>query len=115
MVYKTDFLCTYNLILDEELTSVLYQVQLLQAFDMKDFDEEKMNKETQLLFERFKDNIYIKELLQLIDIGISFDELTQFRFLFKYDTFHLFHRLLIDLIGEKDVNIDNFSKLKKLV
>ena len=63
-IYKSDFICTYNLIEDYNDSLVLYQVQLLQAFDTNVFDDKKINDVTQDLYEKTKSNKYIINILK---------------------------------------------------
>ena len=42
LYYKTNFICTYNLIDEYTDSFVLYQVQLLQSFDIRVFDDIKI-------------------------------------------------------------------------
>ena len=52
--YKTDFMCTYNLIEDYNDSFILYQVQLLLSFNTRIFDDEKINYITEQLYEKYK-------------------------------------------------------------
>ena len=43
-MYNCDFLCTYHLFTDdEELSKLCYQEQLLQAFNLEKYDDEKIH------------------------------------------------------------------------
>jgi hypothetical protein len=42
LFYQTDFICTYKL-MDEEFTDDLYQIQLLQAFNLEKWDDALIN------------------------------------------------------------------------
>ena len=42
LFYQTDFICTYKL-MDEEFTDDLYQIQLLQAFNLDKWDDALIN------------------------------------------------------------------------
>ena len=113
--YKTDFMCTYNLIEDYNDSFVLYQVQLLQSFNTRIFDDEKINYITEQLYEKYKSNKYIINLIN----RTNFDnnevfgefELTKFRSYFGYDTFYIFHNLLRSLIHNNNINQENYNLL----
>lgn len=115
LYYKTDFICTYNLIPEYSDSLVLYQVQLLQSFDIKVFDDEKINNITKLLYEKYKSNKYIKPLFnsKTFENNSLFNDcdLTKFRSYFGYDTFHLFHSLLSSLIHDNDVDEKKYNIL----
>jgi len=109
--YITDFVCTYNLMDDFTESNPLYQVQLLQAFDLDIFDDKIINKITKNLFEKYKKNTYIIKIIASTNKNMIDDELTLFRMCFGYHTFHLFHSILCSLINETPVNEDKFQKL----
>lgn len=104
--YITDFVCTYKQIDNMEESTLLYRMQLLQAFGLYTFDENSINKITTDLYENYKDNIYIEKLLAADVMKINNflpDRITYFRLYFGYDTFHIFHSLLCSLINS-DIN-----------
>ena len=43
--YKTDFVCTYKLLKNQEDSLVLYQLQFLQAFNLNVWTDDIINKE----------------------------------------------------------------------
>ena len=102
-MYITDFICTYNKMeCDEnEYSYQLYQIQLLQAFNIKEFDDKIINDETEILYEKLKNEPEIIELInkRKNDLLID-DELILFRSCFAYESFHKFHRLLCSLLNK---------------
>ena len=113
--YITDFVCTYNLI-DPNFSynNSLYQIQLLQAFDLEIFDDIIINKITEQLYENYKNNDYIIKILnECSNKKYLNDELTLFRFCFGYHTFYLMHSILCCLINKTHVNEDKVNKLSK--
>ena len=112
--YIIDFVCTYNYIKELEESEDLYRIQMLQEFGLRQFHEEKINLITENLYEQYKNNVYIKELIKtdIININNIFnDELAHFRMLFRYDTFHLLHNLLSSLIDNTKISDKNYDKL----
>ena len=103
-MYNTDFLCTYQLINDSEIDGTidnnsedLYRIQLLQAFNLHVWDDNTVNNIIKILYNNYKGN---KLFVDLIKCGLYYsdeDPIIGFMSLFSYDTFHLFHRCLIDL------------------
>ena len=111
ILYFSDFICTYNLINEYQESLILYQIQFLQAFNINNFDDNKINSITEELFEKFKSNKYIIKLIDSNnfndnDIFIN-DDLSKFRSYFGYDAFYAFHKLLNELLNAKD----NFNLL----
>jgi len=112
--YIIDFVCTYNYIKELEESEDLYRIQMLQAFGLTQFHEEKINLITENLYQQYKDNVYIKKLIKadIMNANSMFnDDLAQFRMLFGYDLFYLFHNLLINLINNIDIDMKNYDKL----
>ena len=113
-MYETDFICTYQFIKEDDESDIIYRSQLLQAFGLENFEEDKINNVTEELYEKYKDNMYIKKILEsdIMKIKDIFpDKLTQFRMYFGYETFYLFHGLLSSLINNAAINDDNYKKL----
>ena len=113
--YQSDFLCTYQYIKDDDNSSqILYQVQLLQAFNLGNFEDDIINKITEKLYEKYKKNKYIVAIINSNIMKNIFDEnddLIKFRMYFGYDTFHLLHPILCNLINNKEINKESYNKL----
>ena len=110
--YNSDFLCTYRSINnfkevenDDELSLQCYQVQLLQAFNMKKFEDYILQKKIEQLHLFLRDNEEINELMSILSDknsniaflnGLSKDLETTyiFQLLFSYDYFDIFHKCL---------------------
>ena len=110
--YQTDFMCTYKLLKEEDESLMLYQLQFLQAFNLNNFCDEKINLIIKILYEKYKENKYIKDLIENQKKKItSLDDLEIFKTYFGYDTFNLFHLILCNLIQNKPINVDIYNKL----
>ena len=80
LLYQTDFICTYKL-MDDEFTDHLYQIQLLQAFNLERWDDNVINS---LCFELYtlltnSDNVFrdiIERAKKNSDIINIFDSVT---------------------------------------
>jgi hypothetical protein len=116
--YQADFICTYKFMDNEEDQDQLYRIQLLQAFDLNEWNDEKINTRIgelfQLVSNEFK-NIFIKarenkninQILSIFNGDIDDDII--FKTLFNYDYFDLIHRCIVDYflnstISEKYIN-----------
>lgn len=115
--YITDFDCTYQLLKDDyEESLMLYKIQLLQAFNLEEFEDEKINEKISIIYEKVKEHSKIQRLLEKNKM-YSDDNLVKFMLYFRYDTFYLFHKLLYNLlsnlINEKSVE-DIFNELLNL-
>ena len=97
---QLDMMCTYKMITedgDDEigLKQMLYQMQLLQAFDITEYNDDIMNNKIITLYQEIKDTSFVKILIQQNPHTIHFEEPELiFRTLFSYDYFDLFHKCL---------------------
>ena len=111
-MYKTDFVCTYKLMDNNEDSLILYQLQFLQAFNLLTFSDDIINCTTEKLYEKYKDNTYIGKLIERAKKTMSLtNDLVLFKSYFGYDTFYLFHSILCSLINNKSVKTEIFNKL----
>ena len=117
MEYDAGFACTYHLLNKDEYDDslILYQLQFLQAFKLdpsQSFDDKKVNDTTMHLYELYKNNEYIKELIDNRKKKMGgLDDFDIFRTYFGYDTFYLFHSILSRVISEKPIDLSLYDKL----
>ena len=112
-MYVTDFVCTYNKHdLDDQNT--IYQEQFLQAFGVKEWNDDIINKSTTELYNSVKDNQDIKDILEKIKknekdsilmLILGSEDIDIFKSLFRFDLFDLTHRLLCTLLTTGKVDI----------
>ena len=105
-MYVTDFVCTYN---KHDLgdQNTIYQEQFLQAFGVKEWNDDIINKSTTELYNSVKDNQDIKDILEKIKksekdsilmLILGTEDIDIFKSLFRFDLFDLTHRLLCTLL-----------------
>lgn len=96
---QLNHLCTYKLITEDNeeeigLREMLYKIQLLQTFNMEEFEEEIINNKIDKLFQIIKDEEFIKSIFEKHPYkGTIYNDLI-FRTLFSYDYLDLFHKCL---------------------
>lgn len=122
-----DFLCTYHLIEnDDNLSSICYQNQLLQSFNLNNFDSQKIDDNILKLFNILSGDEEIIEILDILSDRVQiFNFLKQnnqkldysfiFQMLFSYDYFYLFHNSFIHYKTNKSLNKSSFSELKQFI
>ena len=131
MNYKCDFICTYKSLEDEEddCANLCYQTQLLQALNMKNYDDFIITKNIEALYFFLKDNNEIISLLILLkekykNSSMAFfieNEMALFQLLFSYSYFDIFHKCLSKYIITKtqttELIIDKkyFDELYKVI
>ena len=119
MNYQSDFLCTYKLMDTEDEQEQLYRIQLLQAFDLPHWDDDKINStilnlyklvaktdEFARVFEKALVNPNMQTLLLKFgdDIHDNSDNLFLiFTLLFNFTYFDLLHRCLCDYLRRKAI------------
>jgi len=112
--YKYDFICTYKLI-DEEFRDMLYQQQILDAFDLERFDANILREKQKNLYEEIKTEADFIRVFEFICKKQKHlfckDNLEAFIILFSYDYFNLFHRCLIDYFMNGMLNKLNYERL----
>ena len=125
--YDYQFLCTYHLIENNDnLSSLCYQNQILQAFKLNNFDSQNINHNIQKLYYILRDNEEILEILDILSNKLqifqflkqnneNIDKSLIFQMLFSYDYFYLFHNSLIHYKTNKSLNKSCFSELKQFI
>ena len=97
--YHADFICTYKLMDNDDDRNDLYQIQFLQAFGLRHFNEGEMSENVLQLYHQLKDCNEIQEILEegvKANPQMNMTHAIMFMCLFSYDFFDLFHKCLID-------------------
>jgi len=135
-MYQADFVCTYKLFddMDDNDREQMYRIQILQAFDLTEWNDDKINKIIEELyfsissdgvfndiFKKAKTNTHISEILEIYranntemetdKIAIIDENDIIFKLLFKYEYFDLTHRCIIDFIINKSIDEKYLNKL----
>jgi hypothetical protein len=124
--YDGSFICTYNLIDDEEGSIIYYQAQLLQALKQTEYDDDKISVITGKIYDLLKDNEEILEILEILSEKLvlfqffknnnkELDNSFVFPMLFSFEYFHLFHKLFSNYISNKSLKPNHFSQIKQLI
>ena len=107
-------LFTYHLITEEDeeekgISNMLYQIQLLELFDLKDLnlDFDKLNEKMDVIYLQLKDETLIKELFEIHPYKDSMTHTLMFRTLFSYDYLYLFHKFLYNFYNKININNDS--------
>lgn len=119
-MYNTSFICTYNLIndndVDNDLANDLYRSQLLQAFNLNEWDTDKMDNLFKFINDKLINNDKGKLILYAMKHKATFpiDDM-ELILLFSYDFFYLFHNCLIDLLTKNDISDEKYNLLIKKI
>ena len=97
--YSADFICTYKLMDNDDDRNIMYQIQILQAFGMQNFDQDEINEKVLHLYKKLINCNKVKEILEegiKINSDMQLTHEIMFMCLFSYQFFDLFHKCLID-------------------
>jgi predicted house-cleaning noncanonical NTP pyrophosphatase (MazG superfamily) len=122
--YNTNFICTYHMH-DDDINNNLYRIQLLQAFNMEDYNDDIINKKINNLHEFLKNNNkeYLNQIINIIKNNNNlsnflllfdtdnFDDKMYFQTLFMFDLFYLAHKFFCELIDSGIVKKNTISNL----
>ena len=72
-MYCTDFICTYKMH-DKDDQIHIYRIQLLQAFNMTDYDEKNLETNINTLYTEVNENQFVCEILNLFFCWVFFFE-----------------------------------------
>ena len=109
--YDCDFLCTYKLHSDDDDRNLCYQLQLLQALKITNYDPTLLITYIDKISFFLQNNteldailILLKEKYKTTNLAFIIDECNNcvlFQMLFSYDYFDIFHKCLCKYIHDK--------------
>ena len=98
-MYVKNFLTTYKLITDYNVSFPLYQSQLLQAFNLKEYDDDKILEQVKFLETELFNNVNFLQiknrLLEKFENNSIFNNDNIIMLFFSYDYFDEFHKCYI--------------------
>ena len=114
-MYNFNMICTYKLMDSEEDKKVMYQIQLLQLFNLEKFDVDILTDNVNKLYETFKVNKNIIELIESYPLKNQIIEPSLvFQTFFSFDTLDIFHKCLQDIKNKNSISQNNKEELIKL-
>jgi hypothetical protein len=112
-MYDYSLLLTYKLIDDDgEDQKLLYQIQLLQLFNMNNYDEDLLNKNIDEIYLSLKDETFIKEFIKSSPLHDTLDEDSIFRTFFSFQNLDKFQRCLFEFYTESIVSSQTINEFK---
>ena len=124
-MYQTDFICTYKFMDDTNDQEQMYRIQILQAFDLNEWDDDHINNiimelyttfanvdEFKEIFKKARANKSVMEMLDLFQLSGE-ERLDEndiiFKILFKFEYFDLLHRCIVDYLLNNSICLLEFS------
>ena len=97
----------------------LYRKQLLEVFELKEYDDDAISKKMKQLYNKIKDYSQIKQIITLLKqfkyakifIVNEEEENLYLIFMFSFEYFDLFHNCLKELNKDNVISDETFNKL----
>lgn len=97
----------------------LYRKQLLEVFELKEYDDDVISKKMKQLYNKIKDYSQIKQIITLLKqfkyakifIVNEEEENLYLIFMFSFEYFDLFHNCLKELNKDNVISDETFNKL----
>jgi hypothetical protein len=115
-MYNTTFRCTYHLLEEDDESDLLYKIQFLQALNVEEWDDKKIDDALTYIETCLKSNDYgVKILSKIREVMLMEEGSNNFEvaFLCSYNFFYLLHECLIDLKEKNEISEENFDNLIK--
>ena len=120
-MYICNFACTYKLH-DNDLQEDMYRLQMLQAFDLTEWDDDVIETKTKNLYNKIKNKNQLHEIITKIKESDKFskfiafigdDDYDLFKILFIFDLFDLAHKCFCDICNAGEITEENKKMLLK--
>jgi len=103
-----------------EMAEFLYKNELLNAFNLTDFDEKNINANIQNLYTTIiSDDVcsqYFKDVCKIVAAKVLSEDLeVGFTMLFSYSYFHLTHLCLCDFLNNKAIREEYLNALREII
>lgn len=126
--YSSNFVCTYHKH-NNDINNDIYRAQLLQAFNMNEYDNDIINKKIDKLYDFLNNSYkeYLNQIISLIKKNDNFsnflmlfgtdnlDDKMYFQSLFMFDLFYLAHKFFCELINNGIVKKNTLNNLIKKI
>ena len=115
-MYNYSINTTY-LDIEDEKQDTQYRKELLDAFNIEQYDHQTIMQSMKIIFEKYKLHNQIINILQTL-IGklkfpIELDQETAFMMMFSFENFYFFHNALGELERNENINMELYNKIIK--
>jgi len=127
-MYNTKHVCIYNTntiflptdkVTDDEklfIMNVLYRQDILNIFDMEEFDEKIINSCLCELYEKVKQHEVIKELTDLLGQQFGIDEgITGLIIMYSFDYLYITHKCISQFLESGNILPEDLDELQKIM
>ena len=114
-MYIHNFICTYKLHNDIDQDD-MYRAQYLQAFGLEEWDDQKIENSTKILFDQLNTRVDLSDIINKIKTTEKFNRILQFmdtddyslfKLLFIFELFDLAHQCFCDILNKDIADIKN--------
>jgi hypothetical protein len=127
-MYTTDFICTYKMMTSDEDKEHLYRIQMLQAFNIEEWNDKVIEETMNELLQKVRGNEQFRFILDTAKVSPKLgmmltlayqrqqekeDKIDAYIFimLFNYDYFDMFHRCICEHINEGRIKRETYEKI----
>ena len=111
-MYNYDMICTYKMMDSEDDKKLMYQIQLLQLFDLQEYNDNILSEQIYNLYDNLKENSDIQYLIDNHPYKSYFlNNALIFQAYFSFDTLDVFTNCLRDIKNQDSINDINKDKL----
>jgi hypothetical protein len=124
----TDFICTYKMMTSDEDKEYLYRIQMLQAFNIQEWNDKIIEETMNELLQKVRHNEQFRFILDAAKVSPKLgmmmtlayqrhqekeDKIDSYIFimLFNYDYFDMFHRCICEHINEGRITRETYEKI----
>ena len=124
----TDFICTYKMMTSDEDKEHLYRIQMLQAFNIEEWNDKVIEETMNELLQKVRGNEQFRFILDAAKVSPKLgmmltlayqrqqekeDKIDSYIFimLFNYDYFDMFHRCIFEHINEGRIRRETYEKI----
>ena len=113
-MYNYSIKTTY-LDIEDNLQDTQYRKEYLTAFNLENYDEKKIMDIINELYNKYKDNNQIKDLLKFGKQNniYGFDDEMTFILFFSFENFFYFHKALSQLNNNENIDSEIIKNLQK--
>jgi hypothetical protein len=116
-MYNYSIITTYLDIRDEK-QDTQYRKELLDVFNIEQYDHQTIMQCMKIIFEKYKLHNQVINILQTLienetKFPIELDQETAFMMMFSFENFYFFHKALVELERDENINNQLYNKIIK--
>lgn len=122
-MYNTKYICLYNQVFQnlsedsyESVQNNLYKQDILEIFQVDEFDDEKINDIMHKIYEKVKNNIELSEIMSLLAATLlSTDKEIGFMLMFAFDYLYLSHSCISEYLEKGKITMEKLIEFMEKI